>query len=127
PAKASASNKRSPLGVNGISMLVLTSPTIVTFEALFLVTLTTTCGWFAFPFRWLTILASIPSVGRPLTTTLPANGMAIVPSEATICAGSVTLFDALLVAGDADAVAPNNMAGGASQIVTSTTSPEPIR
>ena len=69
---------------------------------------------------------SISWVLRPFTAMRPANGMLIIPSGATICSGKVTAFVVRDIDCISSAMAPNNMAGGASHTDTSRTSPGPI-
>ncbi len=107
-------------------MLVVTSPTTVT-EADWLRTRrTSTWGWLALPFSAAVILSSMSEAVWPATWMCPTKGTLMRPSASTTCSGSVVPCAVDRPRGSARP-SPNSVAGGASQMLTSTASPIPIR
>ncbi len=125
PAAAKASSKRSPLGVKGMRKLAATSPTTVTLELALRITLTSTCGKLALALSALVMVTSISWGDWPAALTAPTNGTLMVPVLLTICSGRVVMRAPEAPDRGSTVAEPNRLAGGASQIAISSTSPAP--
>ena len=123
PAAAIASRMRSPRGLSGRRWLPFTSPTIVTDDVLLRTVRTSTCAWLALPFRRLATSFSTSAGRSPRASTRPAKGTLIVPSSAMICSGNDMPREVDAPRRGSTTAPAKSMAGGASQTVTSTTSP----
>ena len=114
----------SPLGVNGMRVLAATSPTTDTLALRLRIRRTATCGKWALPRRRATMSCSIWGRVRPAAGTKPAKGTDMLPDGPIRNSGK--LVGALVwMEMPGDIIPPNNTAGGASQMVTFKTSPDP--